>query len=82
MVRIVVQLTEEQARSIKRLGADRGVSVSALIRQGADLVLQAQRAPDRVALWNQAIACIGASDSGCGDLAEQHDRYLAEALAQ
>jgi hypothetical protein len=53
-----------------------------LIRQGADLVLQAQRAPDRVALWNQAIACIGASDSGCGDLAEQHDRYLAEAHAQ
>ena len=82
MVRIVVQLTEEQARSIKRLGADRGVSVSALIRQGADLVLQAQRAPDRVALWDQAIASIGISDSGCGDLAEQHDRYLAEAQAQ
>ena len=30
MVRIVVQLTEEQTRSLKRLGADRGVSVSAL----------------------------------------------------
>jgi hypothetical protein len=40
MIRTQIQLTEEQARRLKAMAAERGTSVAELIRQGVDDLLQ------------------------------------------
>jgi len=77
MVRTQIQLTDEQARAIKRVAAERGVSMAALIRQAVEVVLEAE-SPD--ARWERALAVIGKHGSSRGDLAVEHDRHLVEAL--
>ncbi|NLG69516.1 MAG: ribbon-helix-helix protein, CopG family [Firmicutes bacterium] len=80
MVRIQVQLTEEQLASLKRLAARRGVSVSELVRQGVDAVLRGPQAEQERLRRERARAAAGRFRSGLGDLAEAHDRYLLEDL--
>ena len=40
MVRTQIQLTDEQARHVKRLAAEQQVSMATVIRQGVDLLLR------------------------------------------
>jgi len=80
VVRIQVQLTEEQLASLKRLAARRGVSVSELVRQGVDAVLRGPQAEQERLRRERARAAAGRFRSGLGDLAEAHDRYLLEDL--
>ncbi|MBI4728918.1 MAG: ribbon-helix-helix protein, CopG family [Acidobacteria bacterium] len=72
MIRSVIQLKEEQARALKRLAAERGVSVAALVREAVDEVLS--RAASR---WKRALS-IPTFASGRSDVSGQHDRYLGE----
>jgi hypothetical protein len=48
MVRMQIQLDEEQARALKAAAAERGVSVAALIRQGIEWVLGASEREARI----------------------------------
>jgi predicted DNA-binding protein len=75
MVRTQVQLTEEQARRLRRVAADRGVSMAAVIREAIDRGLEIDADASRRA---RAISAIGGFRSGQSDIAEDHDRYLAE----
>jgi Arc/MetJ-type ribon-helix-helix transcriptional regulator len=79
MVRTQIQLTEEQARHLRRLSARTGRSMADLIREGVDELLRregSEQSPrDRRA---RAAALAGRFHSGVGDLAEEHDRYLSE----
>lgn len=80
MHRIQAQLTEDQARRLKAMSAEEGVSVAALLRRGADLVLAEQAHPTREEQWRRALEVVGRfSDvEGATDVAERHDDYLDE----
>ena len=80
MVRTQIQLTEEQARSLKRLAASRQVSIAELIRQGVDTVLRSNTGIDLDEKRRRAIAAAGRFRSGQRDISEKHDKFLAETL--
>lgn len=79
MVRTQIQLTEEQARKVRRIAQEEGVSMAAIIRRWIDRGL-AERHPARTELWERALAEIGRFEdpSGATDVAANHDRYLDE----
>ncbi|MEW6546981.1 MAG: ribbon-helix-helix protein, CopG family [Bacillota bacterium] len=79
MVRTQVQLTEEQARALKKLAAEQGKSVADLIRKGVDLVIASSWSTAAEERVSRAIALAGRFRSGLRDLSVEHDRYLAEA---
>lgn len=76
MIRTQIQLTEKQARALKRAAAERGVSMSALIRDVVDRIVE-EKTVD--AGWRRALAAIGSVHGGGLNVAEDHDRYAAEA---
>lgn len=76
MVRTQIQLTEEQAAAIKRIAAQRGVSMAAVIRDAVDGILDGD---ERRARWERALSVIGQGSSGLPDVGQDHDRYLDEA---
>lgn len=69
-------------RTLKRLAADRGISVASLIRQGVDLLVQAAATPDHEQQRQRARAVAGLFRSGVSDLAAEHDQYLRDAYAE
>ncbi|MGH2819878.1 MAG: CopG family transcriptional regulator [Actinomycetota bacterium] len=75
MVRTQVQLTEEQFRRLKRLAADRGVSIASLVREAVDRHLTGT---EEEARWDRFFAVVGRFRSGRRDVGEGHDRYLAD----
>ncbi len=80
MIRTQIQLTDDQARGVKRLAAERQVSMAEVIRESIDRTLAApQWAASREERVRQAIAAAGRFRSGGGDGSAHHDRYLAEA---
>jgi len=78
MVRTQIQLTEEQSKALKKLSAQRDVSVAELIRQGIDLYLRSCGAISQEERRQRAIKAAGRFHSGQADLSEKHDAYLAE----
>jgi hypothetical protein len=81
MIRTQIQITPEQARSLKRLAAREGKSVAELIRLSVDNMLRSGGIKDQEALRQKASAAAGALN-GLNNLAEDHDDYLAEAFGQ
>lgn len=81
MIRTQIQITPEQARSLKRLAAKEGKSVAELIRISVDNLLRSGGAPDQAVQRRKALAAAGALH-GPQNLAENHDEYLAQALDQ
>lgn len=79
MVRVMVQLTEEQAARLKERAEDQRVSVSALVREGVNVILE--RSISRSEARMRAKSLIGAFP-GPGDASERHDEYFAEASGQ
>lgn len=79
MVRTQVQLTEEEARELRRLAAERSTSAAALIRDGIDLLLRTRHRPSQAEVRRRAIEAAGRYRSGVKDLGSHHDDYFAEA---
>jgi 16S rRNA U516 pseudouridylate synthase RsuA-like enzyme len=78
MIRTQIQLTEEQARELKRIAAQRGISVSALVRQAIEKAVALDDGP---AKRQRALAAVGKFRSGTKEISAEHDRYLAEDFA-
>ena len=78
MVRTQVQLTEEQSATLKKIAAEKGVSVAELIRRGVDAVIIEESDSSLEAKRKRFLACAGMFSSGKSDVAERHDDYLAE----
>lgn len=78
MIRTQVQLTEEQAESLKRLAAKRHLSLAELIRQGVDFVLRSSEGITSEERKRRAVSAAGAFRSGKRDLSTKHDEHLAE----
>jgi hypothetical protein len=80
MVRTQIQLTERQARELKRMAAREGVSMAEVIRRAVDAKIHegAAEVPweERV---RRAMAATGTFRSGLKDVSKRHDRYVAEA---
>ncbi|MBT9154703.1 MAG: hypothetical protein DDT39_01382 [Firmicutes bacterium] len=77
MLRTQIQLTEQQAGFLKARAAAEGISMAELIRKYIDNAQKAApmtESPNRV---QRAAAIVGQFRSGMGDLAENHDKYLA-----
>lgn len=75
MIRTQIQLTEGQFRRLKRLSAERGISLAGLIREALDRHMDGQ---DPTALRARAANSIGGFRSGMVDVSNEHDRYFAE----
>ncbi|MDO8586609.1 MAG: CopG family transcriptional regulator [Armatimonadota bacterium] len=78
MVRTIVQLTEEQAKSLRERAKKESVSASALVRQfvAAGLAIPAVDDERR----RRALQVIGCVKSGTGDVSERHDEIFAESV--
>ena len=79
MVRTQIQLTERQARELKRMAAREGVSMAEVIRRAVDAKI---RGGSGEVPWQERVrraqAAMGKFRSGLKDVAKRHDDYLAE----
>ena len=78
-MRTQIQLTERQARELKRIAAKEGVSMAEVIRRAVDAKI---RGGSGEVPWQERVrraqAAMGKFRSGLKDVAERHDDYLAE----
>jgi plasmid stability protein len=75
MIRTQIQLTEDQARQLKRIAAERGISVSAVVREAVEKAVAVDDVP---AKRERALAAVGKFRSGKKDISTDHDRFLSE----
>jgi hypothetical protein len=81
MIRTQIQFTEEELSALRRESAQRGVSISAVVREAVDLSLaKAGRGASREELAQRAVAVAGRFHSGLADLAARHDDYFADSI--
>jgi hypothetical protein len=76
MIRTQVQLTDAQARALRRVAAERGVSMAAVIRELVDAGLAAPVAAHRA----RARGVIGRFASEPSTVSRDHDRELDSAF--
>jgi Ribbon-helix-helix protein, copG family len=81
MIRLQIQLDNNQARELRRSAEEDGISQAEVVRQALSAHLLRRHRPDDNAV-RRALAIVGRGVSGCSDLAEEHDRYLAEGIAE
>ncbi len=79
MIRTQIQLTKEQADRLKKLAAERRLSVARLIRQAVEALIKSSAAVGDEERRKRAIAAAGRFRSGVSDLSTAHDKYLNEA---
>ncbi|MEK7396002.1 MAG: ribbon-helix-helix protein, CopG family [Candidatus Poribacteria bacterium] len=79
MVRTQIQLAEEQAKALKKISAQKNISMAEVIRQGIDFYLRSSGTISQEERRRRAIKIAGQFHSGKTDLSENHDLYLAEA---
>ena len=79
MVRTQIQLTERQARELKRIAAREDVSMAEVVRRAVEAKIR-EGTPG--VPWEERVrrtmAVMGKFHSGIRDLAVNHDKYLAE----
>lgn len=68
-----VYLRQAQLEALRGIASRRRVSLAELVRQAVDRLL-ADIPLEEDPIWG----IVGLGDSGAGDLAAEHDRYLAE----
>jgi Arc/MetJ-type ribon-helix-helix transcriptional regulator len=80
MVHTQIQLTEKQMAALEELAQKRHLSLSDLIQEGIEHLLQSAVIPSKAEQKQRALAIAGRFKSGRGDLARRHDDYVAEAF--
>ena len=81
MVRTQIQLTDEQARAIKRIASAKGVSVAEVIRRAVEGVIKSSPKADMVERQKRALDIVGKFRSGKRDVSKRHDAYLTDAYS-
>jgi RecA/RadA recombinase len=79
MVRTQIQLTEDQAKALKKIAQSRHLSVAGLIRKAVDTVIKSSSVIDVEERHKRAIEIVGKFGSGKRDVSKKHDLYLTEA---
>jgi hypothetical protein len=80
MVRTQIQLTEEQADTLRELAERERVSMAELVRRAVDDLIRRRGEVSREERRHRALAAVGRHRSGLGDLAREHDHYVADAF--
>ena len=75
MVRTQIQLTEQQARALRRVATGRGMSMAAVIREVLDQALTTLHG----AKVERALAVVGRFSSGATTVGRDHDHELERA---
>ncbi|HXT37788.1 MAG TPA: CopG family transcriptional regulator [Chloroflexota bacterium] len=78
MVCIPIQVTEDQANTLRDLAARRGMRLEDLAREGVERILKENR---REELWQRSLQLAGSFTDTASDVAENHDAYLEEAYS-
>jgi len=78
MVRTQIQLTETQAKTLKRVAVHEGISVAEIIRRAVENMLQAGHKAGRQERVKRAVEIAGKFRSGKRNVSRKHDEYLAE----
>jgi hypothetical protein len=79
MVRTQIQLTEDQARALKKIAISRHLSVAELIRQAVDSMIKSSPGVDAEERHKRATNVVGKFSSGKRDISRKHDTYLVDA---
>ena len=79
MIRTQIQLTKEQAQTLKTLASEQGKSVAELIRMSVDDLIRKTISVSDAERRRRAIAAAGRFHSGRSDISVEHDKYLEEA---
>ncbi len=82
MVRTQIQLTEEQARALRRMAASRHLSVAELIRRAIDNMIKTTTSADPEERLRRALEIAGKFRSGKRDISRKHDVYLSESYGK
>lgn len=75
MIRTQIQLTEEQAKALREIATQRGVSMAELIRESVERTIEESERKEK---WRRALGVMGRYRSGLNDVSSDHDKYLAE----
>jgi hypothetical protein len=76
MIRMQIQLTDEQAAALRRKSERTGLSMAALVRDALQRGLDEDNRDDG---WERALGAVGRFRSGARDTSVEHDRALSEA---
>ncbi len=82
MVRTQIQLTDEQARAIKRIASTKGVSVAEIIRRAVEGIIKSSPKADMEERQKRALDIVGRFRSGKRDVSKRHDVYLTDAYGK
>jgi len=82
MVRTQIQLTEDQAATLKKISSERNISMAEIIRQAIDRMVQTSLVQSSGERKKKAIAAAGKFRTGIKDLAKNHDAHLLETYRQ
>jgi Arc/MetJ-type ribon-helix-helix transcriptional regulator len=78
MIRMQIQLTEEQAEALRRRANARRVSMAAVVREAVDRELASGGEGQA---WERALAAVGRYGGDTANVAVEHDAHLDEAYA-
>jgi predicted Ser/Thr protein kinase len=82
MVRTQIQLTEEQAKKIKKIAASRGVPMAEVIRDAVDGAIRSGAGTVSEERRKRALEIVGKFRSGKRDVSKKNDAYLTEAWSK
>ena len=82
MVRTQIQLTEDQAKTLKKIAASRQLSVAEIIRRAVDTMIKSSIAADPEDRIKRALEIAGKFSSRKRDVSKRHDVYLAESYSR
>ena len=80
MVQAQIEFREEQLETLRSRAAALNVSISELVRRAIDTLSPAAPRAAVDERLRRALGVAGRFSSGCSDVAENHDAYLAEAF--
>jgi len=79
MIRTQIQLTEDQAKALKKIAQSRHLSVAELISKAVDTVIKLNTVVNAEERHRRAMEIVGKFSSGKRDVSKKHDLYLTEA---
>jgi hypothetical protein len=82
MIRTQIQLTEDQAKTLKRISASKHLSIAELIRRAIDTMIKITPAADPEERLKRAHDIVGKFSSGKQDISKKHDVYLTETFVK
>jgi hypothetical protein len=79
MVRTQIQLTEDQAKALKRIAQSRRLSIAEIIRKAVETMIKSSNVVDYEERHKRAMEIVGKFSSGKRDISKKHDLYLRDA---